>query len=281
MTSRASGFRHKYGVAAAGAIGKSLIARLPPRDFGPVVGVSYRVASRIANALRAGHPAREPAELNAPRTILFHAPPDQVLGLMQVLISTEIDWSGKALVICDCAVEPDLLLDFSIRGASIASARHLGIPGYLALQGTGLALAAANRIARDLRLKTIEIPPGLENCFNAAVTLSTQAFTPLLDRVAALLRHAGARESEAPRLAAALFQTTAADYIHSGKQSWGWYVQPPDACQIETEIEAAERYSGPGLAQVLRGLVLMGLDVYEKHENVAKALTPLSGESRS
>ena len=54
--SRALGFRFKYGVLGAGAVAKSLIGRLPAktRDLGPVSAVSFRVASRIANTLRAG-----------------------------------------------------------------------------------------------------------------------------------------------------------------------------------------------------------------------------------
>jgi hypothetical protein len=276
MTSRASEFRHRYGVVGAGAVGKSLIARLPgkARDLGPVSGVSYRVASRITNSLRAGQAAREPADLNGPRTILFHSPPDQIPGLGQVLLSDQIDWNGKALVICDCELPAQFLACLHNRGASTSMAREFGIAGYLAVQGTGPALAAAHRIARELRLKTVDIPPGAAHSFDAAVTLATSAFTPLMDRVAALLRHAGARETEAPRLAAALFQKTAADYIHSGKQSWVWYMQGPEASRVETEIAAAANAAGASLGDTLRQLILMGLEVYDKHHDVARALNP-------
>ena len=47
----------EYGVIGAGALSKSLIGQLPrkARQIGPVAGVSFRVASRMANSLRAGH----------------------------------------------------------------------------------------------------------------------------------------------------------------------------------------------------------------------------------
>ena len=50
--------RYRYGVVGAGAVGASLIGLLPSktRELGPVYGVSYRVASRTANILRAGFP---------------------------------------------------------------------------------------------------------------------------------------------------------------------------------------------------------------------------------
>jgi hypothetical protein len=272
MTSRASEFRHKYAIAGAGAVGKSLIGNLKLSDFGPVAGVSFRVASRIANALRTGQPARGPADLNASRTILFHSPADQIPALMQMLLSDQIEWKGKALIVCDCEVDAPLLTQLRSRGASIAAAREFGIVGYLAIQGAGNALSAAHRLARELRLKAIEVPDGAEHSFAAAITLGTRAFTPLVDRVAALLRHAGVRETEAPRLAAALFQKTAADYSHSGKQSWGWYMQGPEISQLETEIAATSAVSGANLGDILRQLVLLGLDVYDKHPDAAKVL---------
>jgi hypothetical protein len=274
MTSRASGFRHKYGVAGAGAVGKSLIGRLPgkARDIGPIACVSYRVASRIANTLRAGHAAREPGDLNTSRTILFHSPPDQIAGLAPVLLSDQIHWTGKSLVLCDCELPSDLLACLTERGASAASASEFGIAGYLAIQGTGPALTAAHRMARELRLKAIDIPPGAGTTFKAAITFATCAFTPLIDRVATLLRQAGVRETEAPRLAAALFQKTAADYIHSGKQSWGWYAQGPEADRIEQEITAAAEVAGENLGETLRQLILLGLETYDRHHDVAKAI---------
>lgn len=275
MTSRASGFRHRYAVAGAGAVAKSLIGRLPTkaRDIGPVAGVSYRVASRIANALRAGVAAREPGELNSAPTILLHSPRDQMPGLTQILVTDQIDWQNKSLIVCDCDVDAAFLESIAERGAPIAFIREFGLDGYLAVQGLGSALTAAHRMARDLHVKAIEIPRGAGPSFDAAVTLATRAFTPLIDRAAVLLRHSGVREADAPRLAAALFQKTAADYIHSGKQSWGWYVQGPEAARLEAQLVSAAAMAGEGLAEVLRQMILLGFEVFEKHHDVAESLT--------
>ena len=276
MTSRASGFRHRYAVAGAGAVAKSLIGRLPTkaRDIGLVAGVSYRVASRIANALRAGVPAREPGDLNAAPTILLHSPRDQMRGLTHILLMEQINWQDKSLVVCDCDVDVAFLECVAERGASIAFIREFGLDGYLAVQGMGSALAAGHRIARDLHVKAIEIPRGAGPSFDAAVTLATRAFTPLIDRAAVLLRHSGVREADAPRLAAALFQKTAADYMHSGKQSWGWYVQGPEAGRLEEQLVSAAATAGESLAGVLRQMILLGFEVFEKHQDVAESLTP-------
>ncbi len=222
--SRESGYRFKYGIAAAGAVGNSLIGQLSREALGPVCGVSYRVASRIANTLGGGYPwVRSAAEMNGAPAVLFHSPPDQIEGLLKLLESAPVDWSGKSLIFT--ATAPDsgeaVIGRFRDRGASVAVARKFEIPGYLAIEGMSLALITAHRIAKELRLKPIVIEAGYADIFDAAVTLGTSALTPLIDAAATFLRQAGVRDTDAPRLAAALFQETARAYAHSGKQSWG------------------------------------------------------------
>jgi len=169
----ALGFRFKYGVLGAGAVAKSLIGRLPAktRDLGPVSAVSFRVASRIANTLRAGRAARTVNELNDAPVILFHSPQDQVEILLEILRSAEIRWTGKALIFCDCDDVPGARAHFQDKGASTAVAKQFGIPGRILVAGNGAALTAAHRIARELKLKAVEALPGATDLFDAAVTL--------------------------------------------------------------------------------------------------------------
>jgi len=267
-TSRASGYRFKYGVAAAGAVGSSLIGQLSRETLGPVCGVSYRVASRIANTLHGGYAVRSAMELNSAPAILFHAPPDQVDGLLELLELAPVEWNGKPLIFCDCIADKTSVERFNALGASVAMVRKFEIPGYLILEGTPPGLITGHRIAKELRMKPIEISAGCANVFDAALTLGTCALTPLIDTAAAFLRQAGVRDTDAPRLAAALFQETARSYAHSGKQSWGWYMKEPEANRIETQIEAA----GPQMGHVLRQLLLYGFGLFGKHAATAGIL---------
>src|ERR1043166_4174842 len=97
---RALEFQGEIGLIAAGAVNSSFIGRLPgkARSLGPVAGVSYRVASRIANSLRAGYAARFVHELNAVRLILFHSSDAQHDTLIDLLKSSGIQWPGKSLL---------------------------------------------------------------------------------------------------------------------------------------------------------------------------------------
>jgi hypothetical protein len=179
-----------------------------------------------------------------------------------------IDWSEKALIFCDSDDNPAARARFEARGASTATARAFGIPGRIALTGSGSALHAAHRIARELKLKAVEIQPGATDLFDAAVTLSNSAITPLIDCAAELLRSAGIRDGEATRIACELFSKTASDYAHSGKQSWAWYMRRPDVERIDAQVAAAGTYLGP----LLCDLLLFGLGIFDKHPEIARGI---------
>jgi hypothetical protein len=270
--------RFKYGVVGAGAVSASLIGRLPlkAREIGPVAAVSYRVASRIANTLRAGFPVRSADELNDVPAVLFHSPPDQAQSLLALLDDPAIDWAGKSLIFCDCSVPVAVRERFQTRGASVVVAREFGLPGCVVLEadkGRDAALQTVQRIARQLHLKTIEIPPASADVFDAAVTLGSGAFTALIDSTAGLLREAGMRDTEAARIAASFFEQTARDYVHSGKQSWTWYVRKPPVAQLHAQLKAA----GAELEPVMKQLLLFSFDTFHKHADAAAELKAREG----
>jgi hypothetical protein len=265
--------RFKYGVVGAGGVSASLIGRLPSRarEIGPVSAASYRVASRIANTLRAGFPVRSVAELGAVPAILFYAPPDQTENLLGFLETGAIDWAGKALIFCDCVVSRAVRERFETRGASVAVAREFGVSGRIVLEagkGKDVAVQTVLRISRQLHLKAIEIPPTSADLFDAAVTLGSGAFTAIIDGTASLLRDAGIRDTDAARIAASFFEQTAREYAHSGKQSWTWYVRKPPVERLRAQLEAA----GSSLEPVMKQLLLFSFETFRKHADAATEL---------
>jgi hypothetical protein len=256
----------------AGKVSASLIGRLlsrRSRELGPVGAVSYRVASRIANTLRAGYPVRTADDLSGVPCLLFHSPPDYLETLVGLLEKAQIDWAGKALVFCDCTVGRAATRRFQAKGASTAVARQYSVPGRIIVEGfEGAALQAVHRMGRELRMKAVEILPGSADLFEAAMTLGSAAITPLIDRAAALLRDAGIRDLEAARIASSVFEQTARDYAHSGKQSWAWYVRKPAVASLEAQVTS----TGPHLEPVMRQLLLFGFETFHKHKEVGAAL---------
>jgi len=260
----------EYGVIGAGALSRSFIAQLPrkARQIGPVAGVSLRVASRLANSLRAGHAVRSADELNAASAILFHAPPDQVDAIAALLEKARIEWKDKSLIFCDCEVSGAVMERFRALGASTAVALQFGIADTIMLDGAPPALAHAHRLASELRLKAIEVLPGTAGTFAAVLTLTNGAFTPLIGRAASLLRSVGMRDKDAAHMATTLFGRTIQEFHHSGKQSWTWHAREPATAQLEAEIAAiAEPFR-----DLFRRLIVAGFDEFDKHPEAARVL---------
>ncbi|MGD1071392.1 MAG: DUF2520 domain-containing protein [Bryobacteraceae bacterium] len=273
--SRGSGYQREYGLVGAGAVNASLIGRLSGK-LGPVAGVSYRVASRIANTLQSGTPVRSVDELDGMRLILFHAPPEQMETLTDLLKNSKIRWAGKSLIFFDCEDSRSAATCFRARGASVAAVRPCGIPGRVLVEGIPPALTMARALARTLRMKPVEIAAGCEVVFDAAITLGSGALTPLIDRAAALFRQCGIRDPEALRLAASLVENTAREYAHSGKQSWAWHTRRPDAQRLGAEIAASGE-----LQALFAELLLLGFEGFEKHPEAARALRAAQRKGRS
>lgn len=261
--------KRKYGILGAGAVRASLIGKLRARDIGPVCATSYRLASRIANSLRAGYPVRSANELNAAQAVLVHAPAESVVPLAELLDRGAIDWKGKALVFCECFAGPEIRKRFAEKGASTAVVREFGVPARLIVDGAEGAARVAHQIARQLHLKAVTIARGSADAFDAAITLGGAALTPLIDQAAALLREAGIRDSEAARMAASIFEQTAGNYAHSGKQSWEWYLREPEIQRLLAQIEKQP---------ILRELVLFGVRTFGKHRDIEARLEKRLGQ---
>lgn len=268
--SRESEFRHKYGVYGAGAVNRSLIGSLAAhtRQLGPVSAVSFRVASRLANTLKNGYAVRDPAELRNASVILFHAPVDQVATQFAFLLQASFDWTGRSLILCNCQAAPEITACFTAKGASVATIREFGVGGFVAIHGSTEAIKAAIRIGRTLHLRMVEILPSKEALFDAGITLSTAAITPVIHWAASLLRNAGARDTDAAGLAAALVEQTARGYSRSGRQSWEWQVEAPDARVLLSQIASAGQDCGP----LFRDLLLLGFDLFAKHPELAAGI---------
>jgi predicted short-subunit dehydrogenase-like oxidoreductase (DUF2520 family) len=266
-----SKLKTEYGIVGAGGVSAGLIGRLPRNAMalGPVGAVSFRVASRIANTLKAGWPVRSLDELDGVRLILFHSPHEHFAVLLEALASARIQWSGKSLVFCDCEAGLAATGRFRQMGASVARIRRCGLPGRLVVEGTPPALTLASSLVRELRFKPVVIGEGCEALFDAAVTLGSAAITPLIDAVARILRHCGVRDAESVQLATGLFARTAGEYAHSGRQSWQWHIEEPAAEELLAQIAAVEASLRPLLTQ----LVLAGFRTFERHGAVAHALS--------
>ena len=228
-----------YGLIGSGAVSRSFLFRLPnkARELGPIVSTSSRVASRIANSLRAGTAAKSVLELARVPVVLFCANPASAGELAEILRAANLNWCKRCIVCCDTEIS---LAPLRLQGAAVASVNEIGIPGRFAVEGDPEAVKAARAIVRKLGGRSILLKSDAVELFHAGLTMGTALITPLIDRLAQVFRKAGVRDKTAMELASAMVEKTAKGFGHSGRQSWAWHIQAPDPAKLAAE-EAALR----------------------------------------
>ncbi len=162
--------------------------------LGPVKSASYRLASRIANMLQAGHPVKDYAEFESCVLILVCVPEENISQVVSEMLSSGISWRGKAVVLCSTWLDSGALRDLSTHGASVGSISP--IPGFddqrYLVEGDTLAIRESKRLVehRDRRVLAIERP--LKPYYLAALTCTGQlavCLTPRCVRIVASLRY--------------------------------------------------------------------------------------------
>src|SRR5271165_6763102 len=86
-------------------------------QLGPVKSSSFRLASRIANQLRAGHPVKDFEEFHFSDLILVCVPEPRLPQALSELARSPIDFNGKAVVLSSLWLDSSELRELSARGA--------------------------------------------------------------------------------------------------------------------------------------------------------------------
>jgi predicted short-subunit dehydrogenase-like oxidoreductase (DUF2520 family) len=153
-----------------------------PERLGPVKSASYRVASRIANMLQAGHPVKDYAEFESCDLILVCVPEETVPQVVSEMASAGISWRGKAVVLCSTWLDSGELHQLSALGASVGSISP--IPGFdnerYLVEGDPPAIRQSKSLVeyRDRRVIAIERP--LKPFYLAALTCTGTLLFALL-----------------------------------------------------------------------------------------------------
>jgi predicted short-subunit dehydrogenase-like oxidoreductase (DUF2520 family) len=195
--------------------------------LGPVKSASYRVASRIANMLQAGHPVKDYAEFEACVLILICVPEENVPRMVSEMVSAGISWKGKAVVICSTWLDSGELRELRALGASVGSIGT--IPGFpiqgsnderYLVEGDPLAIRQSKRLVeyRDRRVIAIERP--LKPFYLAALTCTGTLLFALLHVAFESLRRTGI----SPRYSAALLEgqmnRTLRSFLKGGRRAY-------------------------------------------------------------
>jgi predicted short-subunit dehydrogenase-like oxidoreductase (DUF2520 family) len=218
-------------------------------QLGPVKSPSYRLASRISNIFRSGHPVKDYAALGACRLILVCVPDQTLAKVVSEMAASGISWRGKAIVLCSMWLDSSHLSELSARGGSIGSLSP--IPGFEGLEdfhylveGDKLAILEAKRLLAHQKQRVIAIERSLKPFYLAALTCTGNLLFALLVAASGSLRHAGLSSPVSAEILEKQLGKALRSYLKSGRN---FSPAPLDLSRQLRALSAAD----PTLAQYI------------------------------
>ena len=113
--------KRRYALFGAGAAARTVLAEMPSlrNELGPIAAATTKVAGRIANLLKTGHPVRDLTSFNECEVILVCAPDTGLERAVEVLRESAIEWRWKVVLFCVSDVSSVDFSFFQERGASV------------------------------------------------------------------------------------------------------------------------------------------------------------------
>ncbi len=231
-------------LVGAGAVSRSFLAQLPAvaEHLGPVKSTSYRLASRIANAMRAGFPVAGFEELDRAQIVLISWPHWLLSRVLSELAAAPVGWCGKTVILCDAGEDCGVLAPLASQGAATASLIPLeGFDGKrLLIEGDRAALAAARRLLGRGDIRLVELHEHTKAAYLAGIRFLTTLSAPMFSAANDCFRFAGLGSKLAAQIVGNLGERTLRSYLKGGKK-----IPLHDAA--DGELAALERIS-PDLA---------------------------------
>jgi hypothetical protein len=247
---------------AAGSLTGSVVygfGRLSER-LGPVMAPSFRLASRIANKLRAGHPVRDYAEFDACRVILVSVPDAMVPTVLREIASANISWPNKTIVLCSASLDSDELSGLAARGASVGSISV--IPGFedphYLVEGDRLAILESKRIVEQGSHRIVAIERSLKPLYLAALTSTNSLLFALLLAVSELLSRAGISASVSAIIVEKQLRKTLRSHVKAGRKAY------PEPHQLQKQLNALAS-ADPELAYYVEHSANLAARLLRKH----------------
>ncbi len=214
--------------------------------LGPVKSASYRVASRIANMLRAGHPVKDYAEFESCVLILICVPEASIARVVSEMVSAGISWRGKAVVLCSAWLDSGELRELASHGASVGSITP--IPGFdderYLVEGDPLAIRQARSLVEHRERRAVAIERSLKPFYLSAVTCTGSLLFAMLLAAFESLHHARIPPALAATLLERQITRTFRSFVKGGRRAY------PQLREIPRQLRALSSAS-PELAYYL------------------------------
>jgi predicted short-subunit dehydrogenase-like oxidoreductase (DUF2520 family) len=206
-----------------------------------VAAASLRVASRIANQLKAGRPARLD-EMEAASLLLISGPDSAIPSLLELARTAAVDWNKRALVLLDTRLDSQDLKDFAARGAEVATLDPVDGFGDIRFcaEGDPAALRKLKKFLAAARTPFFTVEQGKKQVFSAGLAFTGTLATPLLAAAVDCFRKAGLDPKEAAAIAERTLLHTIRAWQKSGRQGWTGVLPQRDLESVRRQLAALE-----------------------------------------
>ncbi len=189
--------------------------------LGPVKSSSFRLASRIANQLRAGHPVKDYEEFRSSELILVCVPEPMLRPVLDDLASASIDFNGKAVVLSSSWRDSGELHGLSARGAAVGSI--CVIPGFddlrYLLEGDRLAVLRSRRLVEHRDRRAVTIERSLKPFYLASLTCTGSVLFSVLMAADQALRLAGVPSADSSSILEKQVIRTLRSFVRAGRKA--------------------------------------------------------------
>jgi len=229
------------GLIAAGPVSPSLYKLANwNATLGPVCAETLRVASRLANQMKAGG-AAQPEALAKAQLILISGPCADFQSMLDLAINAGIDWRGRTVLLLDSFRAADKLEPLRALGAHTGTLDTIdAFPGVrFAAAIDGASRRVVQRFCTATKSKAYPLPHNAKQVFAAAGTLISTLLTPAFTASFESFKHAGLTQPEAEDVIEHIVREQLRAWRKAGRKSW----TPPDANAAEwqhTALAAAD-----------------------------------------
>ena len=237
------------GSAAASPVLRAIAAA---QAIGPVASTSFRVASRIANTMRAGRAVPSVDAFEACHVVLISAPDRAVDAAVAQLTAAPFEWKHRTVIL----IGDD--------GERLAPLHELGavtgviaaMPGFeerfFVLEGERAALRELRPLlGRSVRV--LLVPPGARARFDAAITLAGHALFPTLVAADAAFASTGLSRRLTDAVLEKTVQRAVRAWINGRRKGWGT-LDGQGGARLDPQIAALE-HADPRAGAYFRSLV--------------------------
>jgi predicted short-subunit dehydrogenase-like oxidoreductase (DUF2520 family) len=222
-------------------------------DFlGPIKAQTFRVASRLANNLRAGYSVKTFEELDDSRVILIAVPDSLLAETVEDLVRSRINWHGKVAVLCGSSRDCSELRRLVSSGAATASLEEIeGMQGQFVAEGHRMGVREIRALVQPRGTKIFELRESQKALYHAGVSFATNLIVPLVESSFECLMRAGLSSTTASAVITVLTERSVRGYLKAGRKARSGRLAVDSSVEATREADALARID-PLLSEYFR-----------------------------